>query len=119
MTELRSDDKLQELLTVLEALATFLASYEERYWEVRLNDHLRLLRAGNLHGLDALLVDVNGNGGSRLAELFIGPENGHAVRMDEVAGANQRLSNLRTEVRRRVLALKRSLEGQKPTGEGA
>ena len=117
MTELRSDDKLQELLTVLEALTSFLASYEERYWEVRLNDHLRLLRAGNLHGLDALLVDVNG--GSRLAELFIGPENGHAVRMDEVAGANQRLSNLRTEVRRRVLALKRSLEGQEPTGEGA
>jgi hypothetical protein len=119
LTKLGSDDKLQELLTVLEALVSFLALYEERYWEVRLNDDLRLLRTGDPQGLETLLAGVDGNGGGRLAELFIGPENGHRVRLDEVAGANKRLSNLRTEVRRRALALKHAIEGREHTGKGA
>lgn len=103
----------------LEVLAAFLALYGEWFWEARLKDDLRLLRTGGPRGLKASLADVDEDGGDRLAELFIGPANGHRVRSDEVTEGNQRLSNLRTEVRCRALALKDAFKGPEPTGERA
>ena len=82
-----------------------------------MRDDFCLLQTGDPRGLEALLADVDGNGGGRLANLFIDPKNGHRIWLDEVSEANKRLSNLRTEVRHRALVLKRSLEGHEPTGE--
>ena len=99
-------DTLRELVSVLEALSTFLAFYGEQHWSARLHDDLELLRAGNIQGLEALLADIPSSEGNVLASLVITPEHGHNLRLDEVGEVNKRLDNLQAEVQRRALALR-------------
>jgi uncharacterized protein DUF6966 len=81
-----------ELEATLEEIVELLLAHGEKHWRAWLARDLDLIRAGDLYGVEHLLSAYGGMGS--FTDLFLCPENGHAIARSEVDSANDTLRHL-------------------------
>lgn len=87
---------IQELLELLEAAQSLLASYGEKRWSNWLEKNARLIKNLDLYGVEQLLTAYGGMGS--LNDLVIHPINGHQIKESEINSANEDFEILRTKI---------------------
>jgi hypothetical protein len=85
-------DTASELEATLQQIVQLLRTHGEEHWCAWLSRDLDLIRAGDRYGVEHLLSAYGGMGS--FTDLFLCPENGHAIAGSAVDSANDTLRRL-------------------------
>jgi hypothetical protein len=88
------EDRIRQLITVLEQIEHLLADHGERHWRGRLTRDIAAIKSHDAHGIARFLSAYGGMGSFN--DLWLCAANGHRVGDSEAVSVNEKLSALRS-----------------------
>jgi hypothetical protein len=94
----QESERTRRLLTILDEMIDLFERYEEAHWNERVRAVRRLLLEKDPGWRQEMKALYESDEAGRFRDLFIGPENGHAIELSEVTEVNRRFQVLREQV---------------------